>query len=261
VSGRYAYVASGESGLRVIDIDHPASPVDVGYFETADFARKVAVSDHTVYLADNNDGLYVLLFDPPPTATVVRAFSARAIAEASDCAVVLEWAVFADERLRGCAVYRRDDGPAGGFVPLSRDGILSPSTRTYRDDTAVPGRTYDYRLGVLTQAGNEVFSSIERVRIPAPALALHQSFPNPSRRGQTTTIAFTLQRDAHVRLEVFDVSGRKVRTLVDAPVEAGYQTAQWDGRNDGGETVGSGVFLYVLRAEGSVLARKSILLR
>jgi len=169
--------------------------------------------------------------------------------------------VWADERLQGYNVYRRDDGSAGGFVPLTRGGILSPSTRTYRDDTAAPERTYDYRLGVLTAAGNEVFSPTERASVPAPALALHPNFPNPSRQGQGTTIAFTLRRDAHVHLDVFDVSGRKVRTLVDAPVAAGYRTAQWDGRNDGGELVGSGVFLYVLRVDGSVLARKSILLR
>jgi hypothetical protein len=67
-----------------------------------------------------------------------------------------------------------------------------------------------------------------------------RAFPNPF--NPQTTIAFTLNGNARVRLTVHDVRGRVVRTLADGDMAAGEHALQWDGRDDAGRTVASGVY-------------------
>src|SRR4030095_9316052 len=65
---------------------------------------------------------------------------------------------------------------------------------------------------------------------PRPAAALLPSVPNPFRA--QATLPFVLARAGRVRLEVFDLRGRKVATLLDGVREAGPQSARWDGKGD-----------------------------
>jgi hypothetical protein len=83
--------------------------------------------------------------------------------------------------------------------------------------------------------------------------------PNPF--NPTTTIRFDLARDSHVELQIFDVSGRRVRRLVDANLGAARGIAEiWNGMNDGGHRVTSGVYLYRLTAGDFSATRKMIVL-
>jgi len=89
--------------------------------------------------------------------------------------------------------------------------------------------------------------------------ALHQNHPNPfSRR---TAIAFDLPRGESVSLEVFDASGRRVRTLSSGWRPAGSHRVEWDQRDRNGSLVRAGVYLYRLRSSGSgVVERKLVVL-
>jgi len=75
--------------------------------------------------------------------------------------------------------------------------------------------------------------------------ALRQNAPNPF--NPITTIRYELPQDANVRIDVYNVAGRLVRTIVDGPVRAGYSEVIWDGRDAGGRRVASGVYLYRMR--------------
>lgn len=87
---------------------------------------------------------------------------------------------------------------------------------------------------------------------------LLQNYPNPFNPG--TTIAFEVP-EGHTRVRVFDLSGRLVRTLVDAELPAGPGRASWDGTDVRGASVGSGIYLYRLEAGGATHTRKMLLLR
>lgn len=76
--------------------------------------------------------------------------------------------------------------------------------------------------------------------------ALKQNAPNPF--NPSTTISFTLPEAGDVRLRVFDVRGRHVRGLVADNLAAGDHSVVWDGRNDGGTPVSSGIYFYKLTA-------------
>ncbi len=94
---------------------------------------------------------------------------------------------------------------------------------------------------------------------PAFVTSLSHAFPNPM--NPTATIRFTIGTPGRVMLRVFDVSGRAVRTLVDENRDVGEHTAIWDGRNDRGEKVASGVFFYKLEAPGYKSAKKIVILQ
>ncbi len=66
---------------------------------------------------------------------------------------------------------------------------------------------------------------------------------------------------ARVRLLVMDVSGKLVRTLVDEPQAGGLHEAVWDGRDDRGGPVSSGIYFCVLDADGQRNTRKMVLLK
>jgi FlgD Ig-like domain len=64
-----------------------------------------------------------------------------------------------------------------------------------------------------------------------------------------------------VRLDIFDISGRLVRRLLDATLPGGNHPVDWDGRTNGMESSPSGIYLYRLQAGGAVVERRMLLLR
>ena len=81
--------------------------------------------------------------------------------------------------------------------------------------------------------------------LPA-AFALHQNEPNPF--GEGTTIRFALPVASRVRLEVFDLLGRRVRTLADGTFEPGEHSVVWDRRNARGAPAAPGMYFYRIEA-------------
>ena len=67
--------------------------------------------------------------------------------------------------------------------------------------------------------------------------------------------------DFHVRIMIYDVAGRRVKTLVDQDVSRGKYSVTWDGKNDRGETVTSGVYFAALKTATTMKTNKMVLLR
>ena len=84
------------------------------------------------------------------------------------------------------------------------------------------------------------------------------NYPNPF--NAQTTIKYALPEVSHVRLKVYNILGQEVRVLVDGVREAGIQTVGWDGRDNGGREVSSGVYLYRLEVDGKHTASRQMLL-
>ena len=89
--------------------------------------------------------------------------------------------------------------------------------------------------------------------------ALSQNYPNPF--NPATEIKFALPENAHVKIEIFNVLGQKVRTLVDAHMDAGYQSIVWDGTDRSGRSVSSGVYLYRMQAADKTFTKKMLMLK
>jgi hypothetical protein len=93
-----------------------------------------------------------------------------------------------------------------------------------------------------------------------PAVSqLYQNYPNPF--NPTTTIRFQIADPGMVSLKIFNVAGQLVRTLVNEPVKAGYYEIPWNGINNNGHNVASGVYFYRLDTPGYSRALKMVILR
>ena len=113
-------------------------------------------------------------------------------------------------------------------------------------------KVYNYAVGLVTGAGNG------NDQIPY-AFDLAQNFPNPF--NPTTEIRFSIPKYDHVTLEVFDLLGRKVKTIVDEFRHAGSHIVHWNGRNSVNQQVASGMYMYRLKAGDHVMVKKMMMLK
>jgi hypothetical protein len=94
---------------------------------------------------------------------------------------------------------------------------------------------------------------------PVSFLKLYQNTPNPF--STHTTIGYAVPKNGPVRLQIFDLGGRLVRTLIDDTQNTGSHTARWDGLGKDYTPVGNGVYLYRVEAGNSSLMRRMVLIR
>ena len=106
--------------------------------------------------------------------------------------------------------------------------------------------TVNYVLGISRAGVPEVF-------------ALHQNYPNPF--NPVTRINYDLPKDDLVKITIYDMMGRQVKTLINQSQTAGYRSVRWDATNNLGETVSAGLYMYVVQAGEFRDTRKMILLK
>ncbi|MEJ2538041.1 MAG: T9SS type A sorting domain-containing protein [Calditrichia bacterium] len=88
---------------------------------------------------------------------------------------------------------------------------------------------------------------------------LYQNYPNPFNSG--TTIEFYLPLTSEINVEIYNLLGQKVRTLWQGRQMAGQYQLRWDGRDETGREVASGVYIYRMQSRGFVQSRKMLFLK
>lgn len=88
---------------------------------------------------------------------------------------------------------------------------------------------------------------------------LLQNYPNPF--NPTTTIEYQLSRAQEVELTVFNINGQHIRTVTRSYHQAGTYQTTWDGRDDNGQPVASGAYLYQLKGGQTVLSKKMVFIK
>jgi hypothetical protein len=155
-----------------------------------------------------------------------------------------------------------------GWAAAEGQGSLTIGTGARGVPARVSGAdSWSWKEGTLSMAGlaggisSIGISWVREAEAPEPVreIALAPGRPNPS--GGGTRAPFALPRATHVRLRVLDVRGHLVRTLVDEMRSAGQNAATWDGRDQSGRPVASGVYFLRLDADGEVHTAKAVVLR
>ncbi len=177
--------------------------------------------------------------------------------------VLFVWYLTPEDNPQGARLERRASGD-GEYEPLGESLITQDEDGRYRfiDTDVAPGATYDYRLVVTEIWGGQTTHGPWTIQVPTDLSIdrLHPPHPNPAAGG--TTISYTVA-DEHrwVRVGVYSVGGRLVRRLHDGPAVRGRHETTWDGLDEAGHEVASGV--YFVRADFGrhALERKLVLLR
>ncbi|MBC7187923.1 MAG: T9SS type A sorting domain-containing protein, partial [Calditrichaeota bacterium] len=175
--------------------------------------------------------------------------------------VHLSWVTEPEASLLGFEVHRSIDGlhfASVGFVPAHRSDAPSHVYR-FTDTPAVSG-TYYYRLAQKDADGSLTCSGwLEVVVSPPRESRLLQNHPNPF--NAQTEVRFQLAQPCHVVLTVWNVQGQQIRKLLEEERAAGYHTIHWDGKNEGGLAVASGVYLLRMKAGTVTETRRLLLMR
>jgi hypothetical protein len=140
------------------------------------------------------------------------------------------------------------------YIPQLNDhidyirGIIDYSYDQYEIEVS-----FDEDIGPVTTGVEEVSG-----QVPVE-YSLSQNYPNPF--NPVTQITYTVPSDANLRIEIFNVLGQKVRTLVDERVRAGSHVVTWRGRDDTGLEVASGIYFCRFASGDFVRTRKMVLLK
>lgn len=162
----------------------------------------------------------------------------------------------------GCNVIVSKTGELLGTYTTDSYGRVYPpmeldTTSTYHVAAVMPNALVtriSYSPGDVTAVDDQPDGSL----LPG-TLTLHQNYPNPF--NPTTVIAFELPQAAPVHIDVINVLGQTVATLVDEPMSAGQHEVEWNGKDERGHEAASGVYFYRLTADEQSLVRKMVLVR
>jgi hypothetical protein len=101
---------------------------------------------------------------------------------------------------------------------------------------------------------------LSREALPAPEeYNLSDAYPNPF--NPTTTLSFSIPTEGVVSLNIYDMTGRLVSTLVDGNLEQGYHSIIWNGMDSNGHAVSSGMYIYSLKGEGVSITKKMVMMK
>jgi len=204
----------------------------------------------------DNISIYI---NTSPDTPVEQSFYATATADGS---VMVRWLLSSFDDARALRLYRATsmDGP---FEFLSEHALPDAAYGEYEDTTAWSGGTFWYDLRAVLHDGSEAsfVQYLPSVTLGGSlALAMRAPTPNPF----ASQCSFSIDIPSHdgaVRLDVYNVRGQLVRTLVDEPMPAGRYSVSWDGRDTTGRQSASGVYFLRLGVGAAHVEEKAILLR
>jgi hypothetical protein len=233
----------------VVDITTPGSPAIVGSVDTGT-ANGVAVSGSYAYVADELAGLQVVDITTPATPALVGGADtpggARGVA------------------VSGSYAYVADAGT--GLLVVD---ITTPASPVVVGGTDTPGEARgvavsgSYAYIADTNFGLQILAGqcqpATAVTVPPFKASLRQNFPNPFH--PATTIDYTLGERSRAVVGIYDAAGRLVARLDQGTRDAGDYRVEWDGRDDQGNVVGSGVYFYRIEGAPGVAAKKMVRLK
>ncbi|MBN1997767.1 T9SS type A sorting domain-containing protein [candidate division KSB1 bacterium] len=169
------------------------------------------------------------------------------VAESYDGTVMLDWQTSYELENAGFYIFR-SRSKSTPYVKISEKMIRPNSSGRYAylDNAVEVGETYFYKVGAVDVFGNTSLHGLVEIKVSAPlTYDLSQNFPNPF--NPQTSINFKLKEGGMVVLQIYNTNGQLVRQLIRQYMAAGVYTGIWDGRDDDGVQMSSGVYIYKIR--------------
>ncbi len=269
------YVSAGEvSRYLLIRSGEPEAAIELSGADLMDDNRTVQLQlgedlvelgDYSIFIdgVADLDGNPVIpgepysyaLFTAPQVATLLQCFSSSVEGRA----ISVRWELSeyeTDDRF----IVTRSVAATGTSREL-RDIEIAREELSFRfvDVDVMAGEEYIYRVDVVSAGERKTLFATGAVVVPLSPAALYQNTPNPF--NPNTTIRFYLPEAGDVKVQVFDVAGRSIKTLVDGARAGGEHSVDWNGSTDIGTQAATGIYFYVLEYEKNSITRKMVLLR
>jgi hypothetical protein len=181
---------------------------------------------------------------------------------ADDGRAVIRWTVGSLSEIVGFNVYRATD-ELGEYARLNEQPLPVQSPGSYEDASVWPATTFWYEVRALHADSTEEAIAGSPTSLTTPGtlvLKLYPPRPNPG--SGVRTIQFDVpDHIGPVRLAFYNLRGQRVRVLLDGPAERGRQERVWDGTDDSGATVATGIYFARLTVDGRTDEQKVLVLR
>ena len=240
-------------GLQIYDITDPLDPIECGFWDSNNRAESFTIYNDLVYLADFDGGLKVIdvsnPYDPVLLNTIILNYNSQLTIQPivrDDKLMVI------DNRWNEIFVYDLTNPSEPQYISSFRWFKYSNDIELF-DNYLYSSQ--DSELSVLDFT-NYLTSSNEHEMI-APSFNL-VNYPNPF--NPTTTIEFSIQNISEVELVIYNIKGQKIKSLLSDQITAGEHSIVWNGEDDSGKKVSSGIYLYKLIVNDRIEAVKKCLL-
>ncbi len=211
-----------------------------------------------VYSTPPDSGYSVDNLSPPPPTGINESVANNIVR--------LGWQLSPAKDFDYFAVYK---GTTPGFDPHATTPVTKTSDTSFVDQNVQAGATYYYYVTAFDFSGNESDLS-SRVEVLVSGVndahggiprefALAQNYPNPF--NPWTQIGYQVPKDSHVKITIYNTLGVEIATIVDRNEQAGYYNVVWDGKDNRGNVVGSGLYLYRMSAGSFSAVKKMVFMK
>ena len=201
----------------------------------------------------------VVCFSGGLNSVPVELTSFNALLNGKD--VILNWTTASQLNNKGFEIERKSrNGNYQSISFINGDGTTTEQKSYSYTDKELKEGDYSYRLKQIDFDGTVHFSNELNVSVKIPTeFNISRNYPNPF--NPTTTINFALPQKQMVKLVVYDILGKEIKTLVNSEKEAGNYKVQWNGTNDNGLAVSTGIYIYKISIGNFIKEKKMILMK
>ncbi len=255
VLNNYAYMALGEAGFGIYDISGANQITEIGFFVPQSpwpdnfNIESVYISGNYAYLAESFFGLYIIDISDPTTPTEVCFFPYDWIKDV----VIQNNVAFIISQISGLQILDVSN-PSNPILLGNYD------TPGFAEGIDVSGNFIfvadHYHFGIYDCSAAPVIDQTNETLRP---LSLKQNSPNPF--NPSTTISFHLDKKSKVRIDIFNIKGQLVRTLLNENLQDGDHSVFFNGTDDSGKALSSGVYFYRADSTNESITKKMLLLK
>lgn len=263
---RHLFIADGNYGIRIFDLEDPERPRQVGYYDTPDFASGVAVDEERgfMFVADQSDlsvydvGALIGVWDltvEPERLEFGEGQVGDTLRESIVVTNLAQDPVLIDSVLLagiGFSIGNHDSIDLAPNEDLQIEIVFTPDTVG-----SFPGLLEVYSMNrvrtvELTGVGSPL-STVDAPGFPV-AFELHSVYPNPF--NTTTIIRYDIPLRSQIRLTVYDLAGREVETLLSGEVNPGRHSTVWNSRSNP-----AGIYFVRFESIGKTTTSKALLIK
>ncbi|MCK4655328.1 MAG: T9SS type A sorting domain-containing protein, partial [Candidatus Cloacimonetes bacterium] len=260
VDGNYAYVANRQ-GMFIIDVSNPEAPFEVGHYPTQGSPTaptyEIYVVEDLAYIADGTGGLRIVDVSDPANpvemSNLATSGPARSIYVAGNFAYLGTMFIYGGIP----CVEVIDISDTYNPVMIGYYDLYNIVYDVYVESDLVYVANGTCGFYILQYTGGVGIEG-DNLFVPT-SYSLSQNYPNPF--NPETTISFSVtQTLSFVNLEIYNIKGQKVKTVINEHYSKGTHSVVWNGKDENNKPVSSGIYFYKLKTENYEKTKKMILL-
>ncbi len=262
VQGDYLYYVS-ISGFYVFDISDPLQLNQVAYWESQNRAEQLALYGNYAYIVDYDGGIKIFDLSDLTNFIPINTIALNNTSKIDIDPIIREnKLIISDKHWNELMVFDLTDPTNPIMCSDCKWNKYTLDMELFGDYLYCINEEDLWDLHGLSVLDFSAFDpvSVEEPFIPNTINIISdlQNYPNPF--NPSTTIDFSIQHDSKIELSVYNIKGQKIKTLMNNAFTKGNHSVIWDGDNDFGESVSSGVYFYKLNVNGKTEAVKKCLL-